>query len=182
MKGSIWIIIGGIWLAASVAATGAYAQDIYKTVDEDGNVVYTDQKPSEDAEPVRLPELTVVDPVDLGDTGATLSDGETEQRAAGPAMQILSPGAEETIWNTGYVMTASVSLDGRLPSGAELVYLLDGEERARTRAQTVELEEVYRGEHQLTVEMRNNQGDVLSQAGPVTFYMRQHSRLHPNPN
>jgi hypothetical protein len=177
-----WTIIGGMLLAAAVAAGGALAQDIYKTVDEDGNVVYTDQKPSEDAEPVTLPDLTVVDPVDIGDPSAASSDDRETPDAAGPPLQILSPAAEETIWNTAYRLPVSVSVDGRIPSGAQLIYLVDGEERMTTRAQSIELEEVFRGEHQLSVEMRNNQGDVLSQAGPVTFYMRQHSRLHPNPN
>ncbi len=177
-----WIIGAGLAAAVSVTALSASAQDIYKTVDEDGNVVYTDQKPSEDAQPVRLPELTVVDPIELGDTAAAQPDGQTVTAATGPALQIVSPTAEENIWNTAYVLPISVAVDGRLPSGARLVYLIDGEERATTRSQSIELEEVYRGEHQLTVEMRNDADDVLSQAGPVTFYMRQHSRLHPNPN
>lgn len=182
MNRSSWNIVGGMLVATCIAGGSALAQDIYKTVDEDGNVVYTDQKPSEDAEPVRLPELTVVDPVEIGDPDAARSEEQEPPDSAGPPIQIVSPAAEETIWNTAYRLPVSVAVDGRIPSSAQLVYLIDGEERMTTRAQSIELEEVFRGEHQLRVEMRNDQGDVLSQAGPVTFFMRQHSRLHPNPN
>lgn len=36
-----------------------FGDEIYKTVDEDGNVVYSDQVPSEKTEPVELPEINV---------------------------------------------------------------------------------------------------------------------------
>lgn len=170
-------------MIALMAASFSMAQDIYKTVDEDGNTVYTDQKPSEDALPVKLKELTVVDPLDLGDeaavSGAESADGSDGEPAFG--LTIVSPADEETIWNTAYTMTVDVSAERQLPSGTRLAYLIDGEVRMTTRSMSVELEEVFRGERQLSVELRNSDGAVLGRAGPVTFYMRQHSRLHPNP-
>ena len=173
-----------IGLTIGVTIAPVSAQEIYKTVDENGNVVYTDRKPSEDAEPVSLPELTVVDPLELGEPSATAStsnqsdpDPETDF-----GLSIVSPSEEETIWNTAYVLSVQVAADRELPSGTQLAYLIDGEERATTRALSTEIEEVYRGEHQLSVELRTGDGETLASAGPVTFYMRQHSRLHPNPN
>ncbi|MFW5816148.1 MAG: DUF4124 domain-containing protein, partial [Wenzhouxiangella sp.] len=44
-------LLAGLWLIG----TSAVAQPIYRVVDEQGNVTYTDQKPSEDAEPLDLP-------------------------------------------------------------------------------------------------------------------------------
>jgi len=181
MNARQWLIGAGL-VPAALFLSAAAAQDIYKTVDADGNVVYTDRKPSEDVEPIPLPELTVVDPVQLGEPGAIDEAGETAFEATGPALRILAPEPGETIWNTAYVLSVEVDAAGPLPSGAQLVYLIDGEEFATTRSQSIELEEVYRGERRLTVELRSGDGEVLSTAGPVTFYMRQHSRLHPNPN
>jgi len=181
MNARQWLIGAGVVPAALFLSVAA-AQDIYKTVDADGNVVYTDRKPTEDAEPIPLPELTVVDPVRLGDPEVVGNTGDTTPEAAGPALRILTPEPGETIWNTAYVLSVEVATAGPLPSGARLVYLIDGEEFATTRSQSIELEEVYRGERRLTVELRSSDGEVLSTAGPVTFYMRQHSRLHPNPN
>ena len=171
-------------LTALTAISPAEAQDIYKTVDENGNTVYTDQKPSDDAQPVKLRELTVVDPVDLGNEQAVSGNvGESEGGASAPefGLRIVTPNSDETIWNTAYVLTVQVQTDREIPAGARLDYLVDGEVRSTTRAQSVEIDEVYRGEHTLSVELRASDGRVLGSAGPVTFFMRQHSRLHPNP-
>lgn len=178
---------GVIWIALSIALTAlapVAAQDIYKTVDANGNTVFTDQKPSDDAQPVKLKELTIVDPVEIGNEQA-VSGGDEQSGSRDPApdfdLGIVTPAAEESIWNTGYVLTVQVQTGRELPDGARLAYLVDGEVRLTTRAQSVEIEEVYRGEHQLGVELRASDGRVLGSAGPITFFMRQHSRLHPNP-
>jgi len=171
-------------LAALMTFAPAVAQDIYKTVDADGNTVYTDQKPSDDAQPVELKELTVVDPIELGDEQAVSGDGDdsgSDGSAADFGLRIVTPSAQESVWNTAYVLTVQVQTERELPAGARLAYIVDGEVRSTTRAQSVEIDEVYRGEHQLTVEVRTSDGRVLGSAGPMTFFMRQHSRLHPNP-
>ncbi|HKL53409.1 MAG TPA: DUF4124 domain-containing protein [Wenzhouxiangellaceae bacterium] len=183
IKGSV-AILSMVALAALTAMSPVAAQDIYKTVDESGNTVYTDQKPSDDAQPVKLKELTVVDPVELGDEQAVSGDGEeseTGDSAPDFGLRIVTPSAQESVWNTAYVLTVQVQSERELPAGTRLAYLVDGEVRTSTRAQSVEIEEVYRGEHQLSVELRGSDGRVLGSAGPITFFMRQHSRLHPNP-
>lgn len=172
--------------ALALAAAPIVAQEIYKTVDANGNVVYTDRKPSEDAQPVTLPELTVVDPVELGDRAAVdASDGDRtldEQPASDFGLSIVSPQPEATIRNTAYVLSVQVATDRELPSGTRLVYLVDGEVREQSRALSTEIDEVWRGEHQLAVELRSGDGDVLASAGPVKFYMHQPSRLNRSPN
>ena len=49
-----------VLLLLTAACGHAFAQ-VYKTVDEDGNVVYTDQAPKDGAEPMKLPPLSVVE-------------------------------------------------------------------------------------------------------------------------
>lgn len=171
-------------LAALISLSQAMAQDIYKTVDENGNTVYTDQKPSADAQPVKLKELTVVDPVDLGNEQAVdgdISESRSDTYANGFDLRVVTPTAGETIWNTGYVLTVEVETDREIPSGTHLAYLVDGEVRSTTPDQSVEIGEIYRGEHTLSVELRAADGRVLASDGPVGFFMRQASRLHPNP-
>ena len=183
IKGSVAVLSVAALIALMVLSPVA-AQDIYKTVDANGNTVYTDQKPSDDAQPVKLKELTVVDPVELGDEQAVGGEGE-QSGSSGSApdfgLRIVTPAAQESVWNTAYVLTVQVQTVRELPAGARLAYLVDGEVRSTTRAQSVEIDEVYRGEHQLSVELRASDGRVLGSAGPITFFMRQHSRLHRNP-
>ena len=49
----------GMLLIFAVCAQ-AYAQ-VYKTVDENGNVVYTDQPPEDGSEPIKLKPLSVIE-------------------------------------------------------------------------------------------------------------------------
>jgi hypothetical protein len=180
VKTAVWVLGAATFLWSPMLLT---AQEIYKTVDENGNVVYTDQKPDDDAVPVTLKELTVVDPVELGDSEA-IADGSgnaNAEQTADLGLEIVSPAAEETVWNTAYVLSVQVRTERQLPAGAQLAFLIDGDVRSTTRSMSVEIDEVYRGEHQLSVELRGQGGQTLDSAGPVTFFMRQHSRQHPNP-
>lgn len=158
----------------------ALAQTIYKTVDENGNVVYSDTNPDGDGERVTLRELSVVKPGNLetpqaGEETAAAAAREQSSEAAEVGLRILSPEPEETIWNTAYVLSVQVGVTGALPEGAQLAYIVDGEVKQTTRSTSVQLSEVFRGEHTLSVELRGGSGRVLSSAGPVTFYMRQGS-------
>lgn len=57
-KGMIWVIA-----CAACLAQPLFAQEsggIYKVVDEEGNVTYTDQRPNDAAVPMDLPELSVI--------------------------------------------------------------------------------------------------------------------------
>lgn len=188
---SQWVKAAAVMLlvlvAAGISPGPLAAQEIYKTVDENGNVVYTDQKPSDDAVPIKLRELTVVDPVELGDENV-VNRGTNQTGEAGGAsaasdlgLRIVSPGPEESVVNTAYVLPVQVNVDRELPRGARLAYIVDGDVQVTTRSTSVEIEEIFRGEHQLSVELRSSNGNVMASDGPITFFMRQHSRLHPNP-
>lgn len=169
------------WIAAvmlGLVVLPLAAQQIFKTVDENGNTVYTDQRPSDDAEPLKLRELTVVEPVLIGDS-STVDQNTSTTSAASIPVRVVSPAVEETIWNTAYRLDVSVELGAPMPSGASLAYRVDGVERAQTREQSISIEEVWRGEHQLQVELRNADGRVLGSSEPITFYMRQASALNP---
>ncbi len=167
-----------VLLTALVLSAAAHGQQIYKTIDEDGNVVYTDQKPTDDAEPIPLPELTVVDPVDLGNPSAA-DDDEPETRSI--EMSITSPLADEIIVNTGYRLEVQIDIDAELPRGVQIVYRVDGEERLTSRERSVTIEEVFRGPHTVSAELRAADGRVIARTEPVSFFMRQQSALYNRP-
>lgn len=157
-----------------------WAQPIYKTVDENGNVVYTDRKPDDNAQPMELPELSVVDPVDLGDVEAARAQpssppGSGTEAASVPGLRLLSPTNEQTFHNTGYVLPVQVAVDGELPPGSQLAYLVDGQVKQSGTALQVMLNEVYRGEHRVQVQLRAANGRVLASTAPVTIFMHQAS-------
>ncbi len=174
-------------LVMAIASLAVLAQPIYKTVDEDGNVVYTDQRPSDDADPIELPEISVVDPIRIGDHSAISSesgngsenDSENEREIA--EIRILSPQPDQTIVNTAYAVTVSVGMEMRKPQGAQFEYIVDGEVERVDASPSVTLEEIWRGEHSLRVVLRSANGNILAQSEPVRFFVRQTSIQHPRP-
>ena len=64
-KGMIKTIV--ISIAALFLAATAWSGEIYKVVDKDGNVTFTDQSPGDGSQPMNLPELSVIE-TDSADT------------------------------------------------------------------------------------------------------------------
>ncbi len=164
-----------------LAADVSHAQ-VYKHVQDDGTIVYSDQKPTEDAEPIdaELPTITVVEPLVSVDAPAPEADAE---EAANEALEryyrklkISSPTPDQTIWNTGYVLTARVTNDELpLQSGHQLRFMLDGVTQSEGREMSLQLSEVYRGEHEIQVMVVDADGEVVAKTEPVTFHMKQRS-------
>lgn len=156
------------------------AQDkIYKVVDADGNVIYTDQKPDDDSEPLDLPELSIVDPVEIGTLPARAQDAP--EAAPELIFSIDSPMQDETIWNTGFTVDVQMSLNTNIPAGTQIVLFVDGEQKATTRALSTTLRDVYRGPHTLRAELQSETGQVLASTDSVRFFIQQQSALRPRP-
>ena len=170
-------------LVASLFALPLAGQEIYKTVDEHGNVIYTDRKPEGPSEVVELPEISVVEPGELGDVAALREPPVRERRERAPELEfrIASPAEEETIWNTAMQLPVRIDLGIELPPGAEIVLFLDGRPQPPIHSTSTTLEGVERGPHTLRAELRTSTGRVLATTEEVTFFMRQQSALHLRP-
>ena len=171
-----------ILLVTVLLALPLMAEDkIYKTVDEDGNVVYTDQKPSDDAEPVDLPELTIVDPVEIGTAPAPNSNGSQNQDQNQMTFRIVSPTQDETIWNTAYTVDVRLELSTGIPPGAQIALFVDGQLKTTTQSLSATLTEVFRGPHTLRAELQTQNGRVIASTESVNFIIQQQSALRPRP-
>ncbi len=157
------------------------AQKIYKTVDEDGNVVYTDEPPTPDAEPMDLPPITVADPF-TSQPGTASSDGEGEAVEAPPYpnLAMVSPASEEHFWGTGGTFRAQLAADGGLRPGDSVRFFLDGELAGIVQDLWMEFAGIDRGEHKIRAEIVDGSGKVVAATGDVTFFMRKHSVQHRN--
>lgn len=156
------------------------ATEIYKTYDEHGNVVYTDQKPSDDAEPIDLPNLTIMDPVSPASPRPAQQPADAEPEEL--TFRIASPEHEEHIRGTGNTLPVQLDSSISLPPGALVVLYLDGRQQPPIKGLSTTLGEIDRGEHRLRAELRTASGRVLASSEEVTFYMRQASALHPRSN
>jgi len=148
----------------------------YRIVHPDGTVEFTDQ-PVEGAEPITLPAIpTYSTPASpAGTTDAAPASKAPQEEAAARTIAIVSPMAEETVWFSESGMTVSVQVTPALGGDEQVLIRLDGSEAARGTGSSFTLKQVYRGSHTLSAALTDNQGGVISESTPITFYMRQHT-------
>ena len=163
-------------LLAMLAAAGAFAE-AYTWTDEDGVVHYSD-RPHEGARIIELGESSASRP-----RPTTRPNTSTQNDAAEPAaavgytsIEITSPGAEETLWNIEATLNVSVALTPALRPGHQVRAYFDGEPRM-VSGTSFRLDEVYRGVHNLQVEVIDETGKLIIRSRPNRFYVQQNSIL-----
>ncbi len=169
-------IIVLLLLPLSVSAAQAY-----KIVRPDGTVEFTDQ-PVKNSEEINLPNAQGYQSSNGKPQEQSPTTTTKKQNESGEYLQfaIASPAAEETIPNSGGVVSVSVNVAPALQKGHQVVITLDGSEKARGESTSFTLTDVERGAHLLGASILDASGAVLRQANPVTFYVFQQSILNPN--
>ena len=186
-------LIGSIALIALIAltaafATEAYAQKIYKTVDKDGNVVFTDVPPSDDTGAVELeqyntftpppPPAAAPDSQQANAKDAAAEDSAEPQTRYGK-ISIIAPAYDESVRQNAGSVNVSVNISPQLntSAGHRLQILLDGKIMAESGSSNAVLENVDHGTHEITAQVINAEGQVLAQSAPSMFHLHRYSIL-----
>ncbi|HKK14217.1 MAG TPA: DUF4124 domain-containing protein [Gammaproteobacteria bacterium] len=161
---------------------------VYKYVDQDGNVVFTDQ-PHPDAKKLDLPPVpTYSAPEGQPAQGAGPKQSAPEQGAAdqGSGYQrfaIVQPAGGATIRSNAGTVEVQLAVEPKLHKGDRIVVTVDGQARWKPTTSThISLPNLDRGEHQVAARIINGDGQEVASAGPVTIYLHRQSRLFPNRN
>jgi hypothetical protein len=168
-----------ILLIASCAATAA---EVFRWTDDNGVVHFAD-RPQEGAEKITVQEAqTFSAPAPQRrkrDSGATADE---QDDFSYKAVNIVSPGSDEVIVNTGGAVKITVNTQPKLNRGHTQMIYLDGQVVASLTGNqsSAELTGVNRGEHTLKTEVRNSGGDVVGTGSVVTFTVQQTSVYNPN--
>lgn len=159
-------------LLASLLASAALFAQAYRWVDEDGVVHYSD-RPAAGAEEIVLPKAntTTVRRYPQGEPDAS-PQPPPEQPTRYQGLSITRPSAEETLWNIEGQLTVQIQVTPDLQQGHRMRLYFDGEGRDISST-TVQLDEVWRGEHNLQVEILNESGMPLIRSNPLRFYVQQ---------
>ncbi len=156
-----------------------WAADIWKVVDENGTVVYTDQKPEDGSAPMDLPELSIIETdfqVEQTPTGGkkVIPPTSADLRRLYRDFRITRPLPEETFWGTAN--TVVVTWDSNTPLTPDLRVRLyvDGkaQEAPPTGGVSLTLE---RGEHNVSAELRDAGNRRIIRTEPVRFFVKQNS-------
>jgi hypothetical protein len=161
-------------------ATGVQAVDVYRSVDSDGNVIFSDT-PQPGAEKVEIKEPTIV-PAARPEPAVEAVEDTTEEAVAYESVAIASPANEQTIRdNTGTIpVNVAVLPELQHGFGHKLQLLFDGTPAGPPGISTsFTLKGVARGAHTLQAMLFNENGVKIEQSELITFFLHQHSIQHP---
>ncbi len=158
------------WILALLVG-GAQAQ-LYKSYDENGNVVYSDVPPSPSAAPLELPPVNVIEVTPLAPRADAASPPGPPAAAAAVSytIAILQPTAEETIRNQP-TQRVQIDLQPPLQPGHLVTVSIDGTLRSRGTSLQPVLNNVERGTHQLTAAVVDAGGKPIVTSAPVTVHV-----------
>ena len=161
-------------LAGMLAATLALADGAWKWTDDDGVVHYSDV-PVDGAEAIDISEYNRATGARISRSRPGSDDAAADAAAATfsyESISIATPAAEETLWNIEGVLRVSVSVSPGLQSGHQIRAYFDGEARM-VAGTSFQLEEVFRGVHNLQVEVIDATGKLMIRSQPNRFYVQQ---------
>ena len=165
-----------ITLAASLAMSGHVAAQLYKGVDAEGNVVYSD-KPFENAETFTPPTLSVMDAPKVAKPEAAPETPEEEEKVetSYSRFTILSPSSGETIWNNpDLAVRMIIEPELATKEGHRIWLLMDGSPVVRhSGSPVINIGQVYRGTHTFEGQVRNQKGQILKRTSPVQVHIKQ---------
>ncbi len=167
--------IVSFFIVALIGA-GAVSAALYKGVDAEGNVVYSD-KPFAAAEKFTPPPISVMDSQAVG---AKVEKGDKEEEPAEfkyTKFSITSPANYQTIRNEAFL---NVSIELKPGLNAEeshgIWLLLDNKVVVKnSKSFSLQLGDVARGAHQIQAQVRDSAGKLLIRTKPVIVHVHRNS-------
>lgn len=166
-------------IAVLCCTSGAAFAEIYRTVDADGNVVYTDT-PTSGSKPVDLPPASTYSPPRNATAVPERESAQAEEPEFYSNVQIVQPGDEETIRaNTGNVdVGVQVSPELFVEAGHRIQFYLDGEPvGAPSFELSTTLANIDRGEHTVAAAIVDTSGATLERTDSRRFFVQRYSIL-----
>jgi len=183
----------GVLLALTLllANEAAAATKIYRTVDQNGNVVFTDVPPKSEQEgrAVDLSQPNSFTPPEnqqqpglragapAGDADGEAEDEDTAAAGAYRSLRIVQPAADEPVRDNAGNVTVIAAVEPDLHRRHELQLLLDGAVRQSGRSPTFQLENVDRGTHTVEVRIVDENGNTVTASDPSVFHLQRRSVL-----
>ena len=156
---------------------------VYKIVDEDGNVTYTDKPPADGSKPIELRPISVIEAPVYATAPET--DEKSAEGEAGKEMSlrylrknykdfaIIAPQSEEAVWHPEGPISVAWTVGYKLQEGMQVSVFVDGSLQATTSDQIIPVSGLERGEHTVKAELKDAKNRLIASAEPVTFFIRR---------
>jgi len=159
--------------------------EVYKVVDNNGNITYTDQ-PQPDAKlvpPVNKMPRVQPEPIGKPEPAANPDAEGTQEAQQTPAFAgytqayILSPAHDQIIPNQQRNVIIQLGLQPQLQPGHRVQFLSNGQPLgAPIGATAYQLEDLERGSYQIGAQIRSAEGKILLSLKPISIHVQRHFR------
>ena len=176
-----------VLIALSLAMmVGGLTAQVYKTVDADGNVTYTDRPPADGSKPVKLAPISVIEAPAYAKKPSVDKDGEAANELSLRDMRknykdfaIVAPQEEQSIWQPDKAITVAWNVRYQLQQGMSVTIFVNGRQFATTTERMIPIGELDSGEHVVSAQLKDAKNRKIATAKPVTFYI-QRPNIHTN--
>jgi hypothetical protein len=167
-----------------IIAAGSVLAQAYRWVDEDGVVHYSD-KPTPGAEQIELPKD---DRVAARQQPSRTRPVREQPEAEPPTdsgvfryerLAVAAPASDETLWNIEGVLNVRLDLQPGLQEGHRVRIYFDGSAQM-VDSTAFQIQEVYRGSHNLQAEVVDQTGRLMIRSVPSRFFVQQTTVIRAN--
>lgn len=169
------IIKTSILLSALMAAHTPVYADIYKSVNNEGVIEYSDQ-PREGSEKIKVKNpqsITLPKGADVFTSGNTDTDSNTDSGAAYQSVKITQPANDSSFSSGNGLVSISSETTPALQAGHSIQLVMDGTPYNSNQSGSFGLSNVDRGTHQLQVNVINGAGETLISSDVTTFTLHR---------
>ncbi len=143
------------------------AAEVYKSVDKNGRVIYTDNPKDENAKKVELREINTVPGAQPLPQSTSVDSFNSQPAAITYDISIISPRNDVSIPVGQRDLAIAITIQPALEPGHLLVYFMNGELLEETTMNNIIVKDVPRGTHTLVVEAIDADGQSLGTSAPV---------------
>lgn len=164
------------WMCLLLLVMGVNAQEkpIYKTIDKNGRIIFTDNPPAhEEAESIDLQETNIQPGGQTYSSSRSRVDGSSQNQPM--SISIVSPAAEAKLGPADKSVTFRAQVSSSLKKREGVVFYLDGKalnSPSNSMSYTLPLSVKIRGKHVVTaVVINTTTGKTVAASSPVGFYV-----------
>ncbi len=160
-----------ILLPAIMLLSTAVSAGLYKGLDDEGNVVYSD-KPFDNSEKYIAPPITIMDAPKI--QPKEVKKEEKEDVFKYTKLSIIAPKNQQTIWNEpNLIVSIQVRPALNIAAGHTVWLLMDGKPLVKkSRSLSLPIGRADRGEHKLQVQVRDKKGKILKRSKTITVHIK----------
>ncbi|SFM62568.1 DUF4124 domain-containing protein [Marinobacter zhejiangensis] len=169
----------GLIASLLVCTAAPAAAEIYRNVDADGNVTYSDE-PSSGSEAIDVQPVTTITLPKLEDVTTQSAAPERAEPASESYsnLEIIAPGNNEAFHSGSGDVAFRVTSSPALRQGHKYEISLDGQPVGQSTSGDILVRNIDRGTHQATVNIIDSNGMPVQSGGSVSFTIHRPSSLH----